>query len=100
MRLCRLIGPLEYAEDPEPRGLLRSKVMDALNTISMVVTTLNVSPLGEALKNNVENYKYRLASLSNETARQETSRDTVLAAMEQSMVAIADGMPMTKFGLV
>lgn len=82
------VQPLGNAEDPEPRGLLRSKVMDALNTISMVQTTLYVSTLGEALKTNLENYKYRLARSSNETVKQD---DIVLAAMEQSMVAMADG---------
>lgn len=30
------VQPDGEAEDPEPRGLLRSTIMDALNTISMV----------------------------------------------------------------
>lgn len=91
------VQPLGKAsKDPEPRGLLRSKVMDALNTISMVQTTLYVSSLGEALKTNVENYQYRMARLSKETVTQQASREIVLAAMEQSMVAMADGRSKTE----
>ncbi len=82
------VEPLGRTTDPEPRGMLRSKVMDALNVVSMVQTTLYVSSVGEALQNNVRNLLSRenqsTANLDNATD------DQHLLAVASSMVAMAD----------
>jgi len=49
-----VVLPLGATTDSEPRGVLRSKIMAALGTISMVQTTLYDSTVGAAPENNVQ----------------------------------------------
>jgi len=83
-----IVKPVGSAPDPEPRGMLRSKLMDAINTISMVQTTLYVSTVGEALMSNVDNYLARESGMK-ATGGNATEQQT-LAALTDSMQAMAD----------
>ena len=108
--------PIEDADDPEPRGMGRSKVMDALNVISMVQvsklvrfselelwmlqgieqfgqhdisqTTLYVSTVGEALMSNVRNYVTRASGPDAKV--DDATGDQILDAVKDSMEAMAD----------
>jgi hypothetical protein len=78
--------PVGNASDPEPRGILRSKVMFNLNMLSMVDTSLYTSTVGDALINNVHNMQDR----QNFSLSAPAPNDTVLAAVEASFTAMAD----------
>ena len=82
------VTPLGDTSDPEPRGMLRSKVMDAINVISMVQTSLYVSTVGEALSSNVRNYVSR--ATKSKTNLDNASKAQVLGAVTDSMQAMAD----------
>ena len=87
------VKPLGDSFDPEPRGMLRSKVMDALNVVSMVQTTLYVSTAGEALKSNIQNYVSRTTGLKSSIGN--ATSEQVLAAVTDSMQAMADDILMS-----
>jgi hypothetical protein len=74
--------------DIEPKGLLRSKLMDAINTITMVQTSLYVSTAGVALMNNVRNYVSRSSGL--QPSVDDATPDDIIGAVEDSMQIMAD----------
>ena len=79
------VAPLGPTQDPEPRGLLRSKVMNSLNIIGMIETSLYASTVGEALADNIENMSQR-----NYGTPDRRDNATILAAVEDAITAIAD----------
>lgn len=81
------VVPLDKFDDPEPRGLLRSRVMDSLNVISMVQTTLYVSTVGEALESNVRNY---VSWATGSSKLGSATHSQILAAVKASVQAMAD----------
>ena len=86
----------EDVPDPEPRGLFRSSVLDGLNSVSMVTTSLYTSMLGEALVRNIKNIqaKLSLGGFVNPDSK-DVSDATRLAAISDSVTAIADDLLMT-----
>ena len=82
------VSPINACNDPEPRGMLRSKVVDSLNAISMVQRNLYVSNVGEALNSNVRNY-VSWASRSEGLVSSANGKE-VLAAVTDSVEAMAD----------
>ena len=86
--------------DPEPRGILRSKVMDGLNKISMVATFLYVSTVGGALVQNINNLQAQQSSqnvLGNLDPKS-ASNATILAAVSDSVAAMVDDLLMSFAG--
>jgi hypothetical protein len=78
--------PVGNASDPEPRGILRSKVMFNLDMLSMVDTSLYTSTVGDALINNIHNMQDR----QNFSLSAPAPNNTVLATVEASVTAMAD----------
>ncbi|KAI9848717.1 MAG: hypothetical protein M1837_006804 [Sclerophora amabilis] len=75
------------AQDPEPRGLLRSRVSGAMDHISEIATTAITSIFGDALMDNIHNMQAR-QNLPHGDA--DLSDETILRAVEDSFNAIMD----------
>ena len=83
--------------DPEPRGMLRSKVLDSMNRISMVATSLYSSTVGNALMENINSFQTRQSSnaVSNGPNLKNVSYNTILHAVSDSVIAMADDFLMS-----
>ena len=86
--------------DPEPRGILRSKVMDGLNKVSMVATSLYGSSVGGALAQNINNLQAKQFSrlIINRLDHKSAPNATILAAVSDSVAAMADDLLMSFAG--
>ena len=86
--------------DPEPRGVLRSQVLNGLNAISTVSTSLYTSNIGDALAQNINNLMARQSSTMTLTSADpaHASNDTILTAVSESVSAIADDLLMSFAG--
>lgn len=91
------VVPTTSCLDPEPRGILRSRVMDSLNRLTMVVTSLYKSTVGEALLSNIQNFQIQLPHYSTigSATPGDASNDTILAAVAESITAMADDILMS-----
>jgi hypothetical protein len=73
--------------DPDPAGYLRAYAMDSL-WLSMIVSSLYVSTVGDALRENIQNHKIR----QNIPLGANATSNLVLAAVEDAVTAMLDAV--------